>query len=254
MNSDTELLVFKSISSFVNESSNLYGKKHHPLLLYSRLINKTTIAHVKPIQKHITAFRTFCVNNRNQIMEKDVNLLDNTVKYSDNVYIDMDVIFSLADKEEMEPIWNHILTISAFLDPEGRAKQILKESMKPNDNGINNSEAEFISNIIDKVEENVDPEADPMTAVSSIMSSGVFTELISGMHSGLSDGSLDISRLMGAVSNVVTKIGGDESGESMEGGPDMSALTGMISTLTTQMGGMNPPPLPDSLSLPEKAE
>ena len=94
----------------------------------------------------------------------------------------MNIIFSDADRETSAIIWKHLLTISALVDPTGKAKQLLKEASKKNNNGL---EANFLTNIIEKVEENVDPDANPMEAVTSIMQSGVFQELVTGMGEGL---------------------------------------------------------------------
>ena len=60
MNDETLLVAFKAICSFINDLANEYEKKHKPLLLYKRLINKTKIAHDNAIKKHIMAFNAFC--------------------------------------------------------------------------------------------------------------------------------------------------------------------------------------------------
>jgi hypothetical protein len=97
---------------------------------------------------------------------------------------------------------------------------------------VNDHETAFISKIIDRVEQTVgDENTDPTAAISSIMSSGVLTELIGGMQTGLQDGSLDISRLMGAVQGMVSTMsarGGNDP--NMEQG--MSMITVMMSNLS----------------------
>jgi hypothetical protein len=235
MTSDTDLLTFKAISNFVTELNELFGKKQHSLMLYARLINKTTIMHEQPILKHIGGFKSFCVSNRDAILKREhKQFVKNDITYSEGkVFIDMKQIFSLADKETQEAIWNHILTISAFVDPAGKAKEILREnSRKDTNNEVNDHETAFISKIIDRVEQTVgDENTDPTAAISSIMSSGVLTELIGGMQTGLQDGSLDISRLMGAVQGMVSTMsarGGNDP--NMEQG--MSMITVMMSNLS----------------------
>ena len=54
---------------------------------------------------------------------------------------------------------------------------------------------DFLTNIIEKVEQNVSPNDNPMEAISSIMKSGIFQELITGMGSGLQNGTLDLNKL-----------------------------------------------------------
>lgn len=253
---ELNLITFNAISKFVSELGDLYGSKktQRPLSLYKRLLKKTTIFNEKPIQKHIKAFRSFCVENREIIQTKDSdNLVKNTIKYSETAYIDMRAVFDLVDNEDdkneskqiKESIWSHILTISALVDPAGKAKEILKESSK-NSSSNDGQEVNFIANIIDKVEKNVDPNSNPMEAVGSIMQSGIFTDLISDMNQGLQTGNLDIGKLMGAVTGMVSTMGQQPGSEQSGQQPDeaMNMLTSMMGNI---MSGM-PPPGPENNS------
>ena len=114
------------------------------------------------------------------------------------------------------------MIISAITDPAGQAKQIIRSSVNEEGGG---GEANFLTNIVNKIEENVDADANPMEAITSIMSSGVFTDLISGMGAGVEDGSLDMTKLMGTVQTMMTGMGGG-SGEGM---PDVSEMMKMLS-------------------------
>lgn len=259
---ELNLITFNAISKFVSELGDLYGNKksQRPLSLYKRLLKKTTIFNEKPIQKHIKAFRLFCVNNREYIQLKDsTKLAQNTIKYSETAYINMRSIFDLVDNEEdkneskqiKESIWNHILTVSALVDPAGKAKEILKESSK-NSSSNNGQEVNFIANIIDKVEKNVDPNANPMEAVGSIMQSGIFTDLISDMNQGLQTGNLDIGKLMGAVTGMVSTMGQESQGDSGEGVSQQSdeAMNMITSMMGNIMSGMPPPGSENGLFTP----
>lgn len=75
MSTDNSLITFKAIANFTNDLASVFGETHRPLKLYAHLITKTTIAHDKPILKHIEAFREFCVSNREAISEKNINNL-----------------------------------------------------------------------------------------------------------------------------------------------------------------------------------
>lgn len=228
---DSSLIIFKAIANFTNCLDEVFGEEQRSLKLYAHLINKTTIAHEKPILKHIEAFRTFCKNNRDSIEEKNHETFSNDkIIYSDRVFINVKDILTVADKDSKNIIWKHILTISALVDPAGKARQVLKETSQKNNNG---TESDFLENIISKVEENVDPNANPMEAVTSIMQSGVFQELVGGMGNGLQDGSLDLGKLMGTVQNMVTNLN-DKVGESGgEGMPEetMAMMNTMMSNL-----------------------
>jgi len=275
MATDNSLIAFKAIANFTTCLDEVFGQTNKPLKLYAHLISKTTIAHDIPIQKHITAFRDFCIPNRDAIMNKNYLDFDSTrVTYSSRVYIDMSTILRGADSDTTDVIWKHILTISALVDPTGRAREILQETINKGGGGA--TEADFLSNIIGKVEEHVKPDANPMEAVASIMKSGIFTELVGGMGSGLQDGSLDLGKLMGTVQNMVTTLsdqtsdgsskGSDQSGQdpmgmlnsmmsSMnsgsdnggQGAPDLSAIMGMMGPMLGALsGGAMPGALPSS--------
>lgn len=227
---DTSLITFKAISNFTNCLSEVFGAEHRSLKLYAHLIKKTTIAHEKAILKHIDAFRNFCVSNRDSIENKDYKSFQtNNIIYSERVYIVMSNIFNKSDRETAAIIWKHLLTISALVDPAGKARKVLKETKKNGDV----LEANFLQNIIEKVETNVDPNANPMEAISSIMKSGVFQELVSGMGSGLQDGSLDLSKLLGTVQQMVGTLNEDGSGEN---DATMNLMNTMMSNLNSGNG------------------
>ena len=231
MNTDTSLVCFKAISNFMLELGELFSKQQRSLKLYCRLIKKTTLSHDASIKKHIDAFKTFCITNRECIVSKNASFVSGKIAYSQRVYIDLSDIFKLADKDTSKVIWDHLLCISALVDPAGKAKEILKENLAAGKTG--GQETNFLTDIIDKVEAHVDPNANPMEAVSSIMKSGIFTDLIGGMNSGLSDGSLDLSKLMGAVQGMVGKLG-EQSG----GDPQADNAMNMLSSMMGNMGNM----------------
>ena len=238
MSTDISLIAFKAISNFTKSLSEIFGTKQRSLKLYAHLINKTTISHNKPIQKHIEAFRIFCIDNRDAIIEKNIEKLSNIkIVYSNRVYINIQEIFNNSDEETNNIIWNHILTISALVDPGGKAKQILKENSK-NDS---KNEANFLSDIIGKIDEHTDINDDPMKTVSSIMQSGVFTDLIQGMGNGLEDGSLDIGKLMGTVQNMLGSLNVDiPDNNQTEGTPSVPDLSGMMNMLNNIQDNNNP--------------
>ena len=163
------------------------------------------------------------------------------IQYSERVYIDIKSILKLSDEQTCDAIWNHLLTISAFVDPAGNAKEILKANLKST-NGDNINENMFLENIISQVEKSIPPngsgDADPMKMISSIMQSGVFTDLIGGMNQGLSNGSLDIGKLMGTVQGLIGGMnnipGGDGGGEN--------PMMNMMNMMMSGMGNVNKSP------------
>jgi len=228
MNEDTSLIAFKAICNFVNDLESVYGPRQKPLKYYKRLINKTQISHENAIRKHITLFHDFCVANRDALTSQNAGkLVQKTIKYSDNVSINMEVIFKNADAETSPVIWNHLLTISAILDPTGKAKEILKKAAETGKSG--QDETDFLTNIISKVEKNIKPDANPMEAVSSIMQSGIFTDMMSDLGSK----KLDLGKLLGAVQGMVSVLG-NQAGDD----PESKQAMGMLSNVTSMMGNM----------------
>jgi hypothetical protein len=232
-----EIIAFKAISDFTKElCENFVSKdKNHSLKLYEHLLNKTTLSHDKAIKKHIESFREFCVANRDAISNKNYSLLvNNKVIYSSRVYIDFSSIFKEADRETSNIIWKHLLTISALIDPAGKAKEILK-------NNADSKEANFLSDIINKVESNVNPNSNPLEAISSIMSSGVFNDLITGMNSGIQNGDLDLGKLMGTVQTMCSSLSTDINSANPSGSINnnenpMNMLNSLMSNMNTSGG------------------
>ena len=247
MLSDTNLITFKAIINFVNDLNSLFGEFQHSLKLYHHLITKTTFAHDKPILKHIEAFTAFCVSNQEAIMNKDKNRLNqDNIQYSERVYINLHKLFfpttvrsKVMDVETEEAIWKHLIYLSARTNPNEGALRLLKtviESKSESKRGESKSgginvnipgegkEKEFLTNIMNKVENCIDPNAtNPLQAISTIMSSGLITELVSDMGQGIENGSLNLNSLMGTVQNMVAGMGGAGG----EGGATANPLGGM---------------------------
>jgi len=240
------LVAFKAITDFVSAISDEYGNKLKTLKLYSRLLKKTTFSHENAINKHVSLFRDFCVKNRNFIFSenlKDLNSLkEDTIKYSDNVYLNMKVILNLVSEDDRDIIKQHLLNISAILDPAGKAKEYLVSELKggstdrigPIEN--NNNESNFLADIIGKVEQHVDPNSNPIEAITKMMSSGVFTDLMSGMKKNMDEGKLDMGKLLGSVQGMIGSMNGS-SGSSGSGGS--SNPGDMMDLLNGLMGGLN---------------
>ena len=53
-----ELLnIFKAISEFVFDLELVFGKTHKEVLLYKRLLSKTTILNEGPVKRHVNYFQ-----------------------------------------------------------------------------------------------------------------------------------------------------------------------------------------------------
>lgn len=246
---DNNMIIFNRISTFVNELAKEFQTTHKPLKLYKHLVNKTTISHAKVIKKHISAFTDFCVKNREALLEKDLSKLKiPSIKYSTRVYIDVKAILEQAETETKSVIWDHLLCISAFVDPAGKAKDVLRKNLEEGKTGKN--ETDFLTNIISKAEENIGSEANPAAALSSIMNSNIFEDLTKGMQSGLSSGNLDLNKLLGGIQGMFSSLQ-SEMGDD----PQAAGMMNMMNMLMGSIGNMgNLQNLPNLQMNPPKVE
>lgn len=259
MSDDITLIAFNAICQFVSDLASEYGKRHKPLLLYNRLISQTRVSHHDIIKKHILVFHGFCVANRDALHAKDASkLTQKKLEYSNRVFIDMGHIFHVASSDGSDSpdvIWRHLLTISAIIDPAGKAKEILKQAGSSLD-GKTGAENDFLSNIISRVEKNVKPDANATETISNILQSGIITDLFSGMQNG----QLDIGKLFGAVQgmmgslkeqagddpeakNALGALGNVVNGLGKGGAPDLAGMMSMMSSLMGGMAGASATPL-----------
>lgn len=215
----SNLVVFKSISNFINELEGVYGEKQRSLVLYNHLINKTTLVHDKPIQKHVNIFKEFCVNNRDAILDKDKSKIKGgIIEYSEKVKVDIkSILDEESDRENLNVIWSHLLTLLAMVDPTSNARKVLQEAEK---NGKGGNEINFLTDIIDKVEKNVDVSdtENPMNAINGIMQSGLFQDLVGDLGKKIDEGSLDVGKLVNSVQDIVSQQpGGNDIISTMMG-------------------------------------
>lgn len=216
---ENNLNIFKHIVDFINELSDLCGNRFKSVFLYKRVIKSTTFSHEIAIKRNIDLFRSFCTENRDAIQTTDEKLIKNPViSYSDRVFLNFKEIFGFADEDSKKSIWQHILVLSAFLDPLGNAKKVLKDMASKKEDGSN--EEKFLTNILEKIESSVDPSKDsnPTAAISTMLQNGTFNTILSSVQNGFESGTLDITRLMGAMQGMMTKIGGDGAMAGAMGG------------------------------------
>ena len=241
-----ELLAFQAISQFVVDANEVGGSTQRSLQLYSRLIEKTNLTSGEAIKKHISSFLRFCLENRESLKTQQIESLNpTTVEYSPRVYINIRLLLKNSSGEDQEAIWNHLMTISAIVDPEAKMKEVLTEKAKigqksENDtvislNSDGSAEDDFIQNIMTKVETSVDPNStDPSAALGQIMTGGLMTDMMSSMTQGMQDGSLDLGKMMGSLQKMVGQLE-----QTSDAPPELRQMTGnlnqMINTAKDQV-------------------
>ena len=202
--------VFSAIKSFVIEIKNNYGGEYKPLALYGRLIEKTEVSNEVPVQKHISTFRKFVVNNREAILNKDESLFNvQKVKYNDNVYFNVAHVFKMADNDSKAGIWEHLLVLSALLDKNSDAKNqlILARQSQPQTQQPN-----------------------VLMPMMSMLSSMLMCDMMGG-----GGGSSGNTNPMGGLASLLGGIGG--SGGEESGMPDLGKIlsTFMNSDMLSKM-------------------
>ena len=227
-------IIFKCIYSFVSDLGELFSTEIHSVALYERLLNKTTLSHVDAVQKHISCFRKFCIDNKEFILERN-EALTGTISFSSKVFIDIKNIFEIADVSSKEAIWSHLLTLLALFDPTSGAKDVLKhQSLALKISGGEGAEGDFLNNIISKVEQSVSESSseNPQEAISQIMTSGMIPELISSLNNGISSGQLNLGKMMESVQKMVANVSENMQEDENGGVNDMlSKMMGMMNTL-----------------------
>lgn len=231
-NVNSNQLCFKVISNFTLELVNLYSKQQRSLKLYGRLIDKTSHTHSQSIEKHINAFRTFCISNRDAIITKSVQkIVLDTITYSDRVFINISHIFRLSDEDTQDVIWEHLLCISALVDPLSKAKEVLSKRVSVDKNGD-----DLLTDIFEKIEQSIEPNSSPIQALSGIMKSGVFTDVVTILK-GISSNGPDVGKVIGLVQNVIVKLK-----DKTKGDPESEKIITMIDGLIGNIGNTNGTP------------
>ena len=226
------LQIFQSINRFVSDLHTEFGDTIKSLALYNRLLERTGIMNVVPVQKHIDAFRHFFTINNRGMVEKNVDLLEEfRIVYSDKVYIDLKEIFEKSEKDNKKIIWDHLLLIWSQTDPLSDARNVLKESMKT----VGGNEGEFLTNMIDKVQSTIETSGadinNPMAAVQKLVSSGVFSDLFGGIQTGMRDGNLDLGKMVGGLSSMISKLSGEQGVP-----PEIANMMSMMGPMMANMG------------------
>jgi len=211
MSNETEsrVLVFKNICNFIRDLNESFGNRQKSLLLYAHLVEKTGIMHEEPIKKHISIFYNFIKENEAGILAKDAHKFTNfSISYSDKVGIDFKEILQIADQDEKNAIFKHLLALLAVLDPSSSARELLKKEIESKQKkGESGNEENFLKNIIDKVSSQIDPDVDnPMQLMNKMMTSGVITDIVDDMNTSFNDGNLDMNKMMNTMQMLMGNI------------------------------------------------
>jgi hypothetical protein len=204
-----DLAAFQTILDFVKNLHEYYGTTTSTnnasikaLNLYSRLISKMGFSDDTLILRHINAFKDFCVKNRDEIRNRNTNLYCKKIVFTERIFIDMEYIFKKADQETTHILWQHILAISAYLDPENKTKELL-QSLRNDRSNEGNFLASMIENVSGQLGNN---QENPMAMIGSLMNSDMFSSMMGSMNENVENGNLDLGKLMNSMAGLVDTV------------------------------------------------
>ncbi len=223
----TEVNVFEIIKDFVNELHSFYGTKQKSLALYHRLITRASTSEL--IQAHIERFKKFCIQNRVAIAESNPQkFVQNKIIFSGSVYIDIGLILSNSKSPAniTSAIWKYLLTFSALLDTESKAKELLKT--QPKESEITEIFGDLVESIkTDLQEANITPSDNPMEMVSTLLKSGALTKIMDNFQTKMESGELDLNKLMGMAQHMMGDMMQQAGGDPLMQGMMMNLMANM---------------------------
>lgn len=229
--------IFTTIQTFVGELTEQF-EDNKPLALYNHLLTKTTTEHSGAINKHINIFKDFCITNRGAIESNNIKMFEESnIMYSDKVFINIRDIILDTDDESKQVIWKHLMVLSAYLDKESIAKDMLMARQRDENESVEPKDCtNFITNMVDDISKKLDiPEDKDNINIGEIMgkmvSSGAITDIFTSVQNGMQNGDLDLPGLLNSAKDLM-------STEAPEGAPDMGE---MINTVMGSLSGAGVP-------------
>ena len=217
-----ELQAFQTITEFINNLADIYGHENHQyskqLQYYQRLITKTRIDDKDIIRKHIASFRDFCSSNRDNF--DTLNFNPDRVKFSERIELNVGFFLAKADEETRNVIVEYLLTISALVDPVGKAKDMLSQLQL-----VNRDQPNELPNL-----DNMFEQMGPM--MNQMLSNPMIGNMLSSMTGGapIPDlNNVDMKALSGSMNKVMKAV--TETLENSDD-PEIKNLLNMVKPST----------------------
>jgi hypothetical protein len=219
---------FQTLCDFVTELHECFhsytGTIYRALKLYHRLLSSTRFQDDEMIQRHVDACRTFCQRNRTCI-ERDAPLVVPRLMFSNAIYIDVTKLMAQSDTETQQTIRTYLLTLSALVDPQSRAKELLQQTSTPTpshdlfgQSEQSGSEENFLAGLMSQFGSQAfagmagmgglgeNGSMNPMEMIQQLMGSGMINQMMDSMSSKIDSGELDLNKMMGAMQGVVQSV------------------------------------------------
>lgn len=216
--SDKKLDAFYAIRDFVEDLWELFPIEKSPLALYHRLIMQVKEIDTLATEKFVNGFHRFFLLHTQNIKDGKWTAIpqDTNVYYGDSTRVYLEIqkyIYKMQkDKETLECIRQHLLTINSFIDPTDFK---LQEALGRDTLGIEvgTDEGELVRNILGKVQSmsesgmNMD---NPMDMIKEVWQSGTLGEMASSIKKGIESGKMNkrklVDNLGGAIKAMATMM------------------------------------------------
>jgi hypothetical protein len=208
-------LVLKKFVQFVDDLNNVFGQKTKSIKMYHIVLSKLFELSENTEQKnetqdrinqHISILQKFLSDNNEAIMKQDESLLkEHTIKYSDSIYIDIDMV--LRHSEEKSAIWKHLLLLSSLTETSSNAKDVLTKLLEED-----SDENKIIKNIASKLESpeimeklgGMTMSGNPFDMISTLTSSGIMDSIMGGVSGDIQK--VNPKKLIGTMRNMLDAI------------------------------------------------
>lgn len=199
---DAEIKLFNSITNFVDDVASYLstaGKAIPAVARYNELLRKTRLIHKKNIRKHIDAFKAFIHANGSHIKSKDMARVTGDIRFSDNVYLNINDIVKRCDEDSQKVIIEHLLNIQYQFNPTDEIKTALMELIQHvgadgNQQGAmatQTNPGNPLSGIFSLIEQNVDKnDPNPMSQIMKMLGSPAFGQIVNEVKRTAENGGL----------------------------------------------------------------
>lgn len=208
-------LLLKKFVQFVEDLNNVFGQKTKSIKMYSIVLSKLFELSENTDQKndtqdrinqHLTILQNFLSTNNDAIIKQDQSLLKETkLKYSDSIYIDIEMV--LNHSEEKSAIWKHLLLLTSLSEPSSKAKDVLTNLLEED-----SEENKIIKNIASKLESpeimeklgGMNMSSNPFDMISTLTSSGLMDSIMGGVSGDIQK--VNPKKLIGTMRNMLDAI------------------------------------------------
>jgi hypothetical protein len=205
-------ILFNKFTSFVKDLNEVFGQKTKSIKMYNIVLQKLIELREEgkdiseKISQHTSILENFLKDNKDAIINQDVSLIvSKQVKYSDSIYIDIDMV--LHHSEEKTAIWKHLLFLVSVCEPDSKAHETLNKLLKDD-----SEESRLIKSIASKLESpdimeklgSQNLSSNPFDMMQTLSSSGIMDSIMSGVSGDISK--VNPKKLLGTMRNMLDAI------------------------------------------------